>query len=119
MPTGIQVFASIRNPDAPSQPAARPRTAIRLLFGEAYHWSKNNSNTFTLKPIFEFLLQASLGFLSGPSSSRDKWHAFHTHSTRKKFSALILFNNSVDSISWCRHMIISFPHYNIKRLSTW
>jgi hypothetical protein len=29
------VFASIRNPDAPSQPAARPRTAIRLLFGEA------------------------------------------------------------------------------------
>src|SRR6202451_2702953 len=35
MPSGIQVFASIRNPDAPSQPAARPRTAIRLLFGEA------------------------------------------------------------------------------------
>ncbi len=29
------MFASIRNPDAPSQPAARPRTAIRLLFGEA------------------------------------------------------------------------------------
>src|SRR5271170_5574442 len=37
MPSGIQVFASIRNPDAPSQPAARPRTAIRLLFGEARH----------------------------------------------------------------------------------
>jgi hypothetical protein len=29
------VFASIRNPDAPTHPAARPRTAIRLLFGEA------------------------------------------------------------------------------------
>src|SRR5208282_5656356 len=35
MPSGIQVFASIRNPDAPSHPAARPRTTIRLLFGEA------------------------------------------------------------------------------------
>ena len=29
------MFASIRNPDAPSHPAARPRTTIRLLFGEA------------------------------------------------------------------------------------
>src|SRR5277367_1423270 len=40
MPSGIQVFASIRNPDAPTHPAARPRTAIRLLFGEAYGAAK-------------------------------------------------------------------------------
>ena len=29
------MFASIRNPDALSHAVARPRTAIRLLFGEA------------------------------------------------------------------------------------
>jgi hypothetical protein len=44
MRSGIQVFASIRNPEAPSHPAARPRTAIRLLFGEAYRSAKKEKH---------------------------------------------------------------------------